>query len=85
MTRIIENTAVETKSARYEVQDLRKQLEEAKHENKEREAKFDKKVEQEMENMEEIFIELLKRGGDMSPLIEKQILIRERLKEALKK
>ena len=60
MTRIIENTAVETKSARNEVQDLRKQLDEAKNENKEREAKFDKKVEQEVGNYERTFREVIK-------------------------
>lgn len=85
LTRIIENTAVETKSARYEVQDLRKQLEEAKHENKEMEAKIDKKVKQEVEEMKEYFMMCLKAGGEFSPLIERPILTKEKLNEALKK
>ena len=70
---------------RSELQDLREQLEEAKHENKEREAKFDKKVEQEMEEMKKLFMKLVKAGGELSPLIERPILTRERLNEALKK
>jgi biopolymer transport protein ExbB/TolQ len=70
---------------RSELQAMKTKLEDTQNENKEREDKFDKKVKQEVEEMKELFMKLLKVGGDMSPLIEKQILTKERLNKALKK